>query len=68
MSVEMSEMRQTQLLIHLITELMYSEKMGQQLFSLDVPWLSLQWLLVAPRVFLPSVSLLGLLLKILLWY
>lgn len=42
MSVEMSEMRQTQLLIHLITELMYSEKMGQQPFSLDVPWLSLQ--------------------------
>lgn len=34
MSVEMSEMRQAQLLIHLITELMYSEKTGQQLFFL----------------------------------
>lgn len=32
MSVEMSEMRQTQLLIHLITELMHSKKMGQEAF------------------------------------
>lgn len=29
MSVEMSEMRQPQLLIHLIMELMRSEKLGQ---------------------------------------
>lgn len=32
MSVEMSEMRQTQLLIHLITGLMYPKKMGLQAF------------------------------------
>lgn len=34
MSVEMSERQQTQLLIHLITELMHSKKMGQQGFLL----------------------------------
>ena len=66
MSVEMSEMRQTQLLIHLITELMHSKKMGQQAFLLRCCISELAVIACKVHACLPSASLLDLIFKILL--
>lgn len=59
-------MRQTQLLIHLIAELMHSKKMGQQAFLLRGCYTSELAAIACARARLPSASLLDLIVKILL--